>query len=182
MVELHSCNASIKLITWRHTISTIWNNKHQSQSHSRGTRNPVNLWSATEDWCPASRRSSCLMPGDPERLPFTSKTWHQKQTLRRAEGFLPQQMLLKPKGGWLTGHHDSHWKTRGRHQHHPQDLQGRSLSPSWSVLHSQECLPGSGSVYYRSASQVWTPGAQIAILAPVQTRLCPSLEILRDGF
>lgn len=27
MVELHSCKASIKLMTWRHTISTIWQNK-----------------------------------------------------------------------------------------------------------------------------------------------------------
>lgn len=64
MVELHSCSASIRLITWRHTISTIWNNTHPSQSHSQGTRNPVNLSSATEDCSPASRRSSCLTTGD----------------------------------------------------------------------------------------------------------------------
>lgn len=59
MVELHSCNASIKLITWRHTISTICNKKHQNQFHPPYHRNRARSCGHTEPR-PVPKRSVCL--------------------------------------------------------------------------------------------------------------------------
>lgn len=183
MVELHSCNASIRLITWRHTISTIWNNKHPSQSHSQGTRNPVSLSSVTEDWSPAFRRSSCLTTGDHREASIHLQNLAPETDFAKSPRLPPsEQMLLKLRGGWLAGHHDSPWKARGWHQRHPQHPSG---SISFSILILSP-LTGMSLREWLSVLQIClaglNPGAQEAILTPIQTRLCPSLEILRGGF